>query len=208
MPYVRCPSCELTSYVARAHAGFAECPRCGAPLRPPRRRFEREATLALDRAAFFDDGILRALALARTQLGMDLAMVGELTGDRELLRWVSGDAASFGLRPGGAIEEEGSYCRRLADGTLPGVVPDTQAEPAVRDLPMTRNGRIGSYMGVVLEPFDARLFVLCCLAHEPRPTLDDADMRFLVGLGETVMATLEASHAGEGGWAAPVQRVE
>lgn len=204
MPYVRCPICELTSYVARGHAGHGECPRCSAPLRPPRRRFEREAALSLDRDAFFDDGIIKALALARRQLGMDLAFVGELEGDREILRWVSGDAGLFGFRPGGWLAADQSYCRSLLDGELGCMVPDTAADPRVRDRELTRSARIGAYVGVPLEPFDHRTFALCCLARTPRPELGEEDVRFLRGLGETVIATLEAAQAGRRAWTTPL----
>jgi GAF domain-containing protein len=134
-------------------------------------------------------------------------VVGELTRGGEVLRWVSGDAASFGLKPGGWVEGDQSYCRLLADDELPAAVPDARAEPRVRDLAVTREAGIGSFVGVVLEPFDARLFALCCLAHEPRPGLGEADVRFLRGLGETVVATLEAAQAGERGWAVPLEQI-
>jgi GAF domain-containing protein len=53
--------------------------------------------------------------------------------------------------------------------------------------------RIGAYIGVPLSGNDARLYVLCCLAHESRPALGEADLRFLRGVGETVLASLEGT---------------
>ncbi len=37
---------------------------------------------------------------------------------------------------------------------------------------------------------DARLYMLCCLAHESRPALGEADLRFMRGVAETVLAAL------------------
>ena len=41
-----------------------------------------------------------------------------------------------------------------------------------------------------LTTSDARLFIVCCLAHEQRPSLTERDVRFLRGVGETIMAEL------------------
>jgi hypothetical protein len=38
--------------------------------------------------------------------------------------------------------------------------------------------------------------VLCCLAREARPALGEEDVRFLTGLGESVVAELEPSGQG------------
>jgi hypothetical protein len=197
MPYVQCPSCDLTTYVARSHVGYAECPRCATPLHVPRRRFAREAVPPdLAREAVFEDGILHALALARRQLGMELAFLGELRDGEEVLRWLSGDAESFGFREELALPLAESYCRNvLADGA--GVVRDARADERVSGLEVTARAGIGSYVGVRLEPVEGRRFVLCCVSHDAREDLGDEEMRFLRGVGETVVATLEAREASD-----------
>lgn len=56
------------------------------------------------------------LELARTQLGMDLAFLGELDDEVETFRALDGDAASFGLAVGSKLQLEASYCHRMAEG--------------------------------------------------------------------------------------------
>ncbi len=136
------------------------------------------------------DEIGAALELARMELAMDLAFLGEVTAEHEVVRRFAGDGPSFGIAEGSAAELSQTYCRRVLDGTLANAVPDTRAEPAVRDLPMTEQARIGAYLGVPLD-HDMRRYMLCCLAHEPR-SLAEPDVRFLRGLGETVLAALDA----------------
>jgi GAF domain-containing protein len=196
VPYLTCPECELTTWVAHGDSG-GECPRCGTSMRAPRRRFEREVTFSLGRVGFFEDGILQALSLARGELEMDLGFLAELVDGHEVLRSVSGNARSFGLRPGTAIPLEASYFQRVVDGRLPNAVPDAAANPQVRELPITEGAGIGAYIGVPLEPFDGRTRMLCCLSRESRPALGEVDVRFLRGLGETVIATLEARQASD-----------
>ena len=121
---------------------------------------------------------------------MDMAVLGEICDGREMVRFVAGDRF-FGLAPGASMPIEDTYCHRLLTGRLSNVVPDAHADDQLRDLQITRAARIGAYIGVPLTTLDARLYVLCCLAHEQRPHLGERDLLFLRGLGEAIVAELE-----------------
>jgi len=75
MPYVRCPSCALTTYTAGTPYGRDSCPSCDAEL--PRREAGQ-------------DPITGVLRLARRELAMDVAFLGEITGAEEIIRSTSG----------------------------------------------------------------------------------------------------------------------
>ena len=145
----------------------------------PRRRSSRE------------DPITAALNLAQMETEMDIAVLSEVCDGHEVVRFAAGDVGSFGLRPDASMPIEDTYCHRLLTGRLSNVVPDAQADEQLRDLEITRAARVGAYLGVPLTALDARLYVLCCLAHERRPQLSERDVLFLRGLGETVLAELE-----------------
>ena len=136
------------------------------------------------------DSIAAALELAQAETEMDVAVLGEVCGGREVVRFVAGDG-SFGLAPGASMMIEETYCHRLLTGRLSNVVPDTNADAQLRELPITRAARVGAYIGVPLTTLDARLYVLCCLAHEQRPQLGKRDVLFLRGLTDTIIAELE-----------------
>jgi len=142
-----------------------------------------------DRASAVDP-ITAALELAQAETEMDVAVLGEVCDRREVVRFVAGEG-SFGLAPGASMPIEDTYCHRLLTGRLSNVVPDAQADDQLRDLQITRAARIGAYLGVPLTTLDARLYVLCCLAHEQRPQLGERDVLFLRGLGETIVAELD-----------------
>ena len=129
------------------------------------------------------DPIAAALELAQVETDMDVAVLGEVREGREVVRSVAGDG-SFGLAPGASMPIEDTYCHRLLTGRLSNVVPDANADDQLRDLQITRAARIGAYIGVPLTTLDARLYVLCCLAHEQRPKLGERDVLFLRGLGD------------------------
>ena len=137
------------------------------------------------------DPITGALKLAHTETQMDVAVLAEVCDGREVVRYLAGDGGSFGLSPGASVPIEDTYCHRLLTGRLSNVVRDAQANEHVRDLEITRAARVGAYIGVPLTGLDARLYVLCCLAHEQRPQLSDRDVLFLRDLGAAVLAALE-----------------
>jgi len=138
-----------------------------------------------------EDPVTGALKLAQMETEMDVAVLGEVRDGREIVRDLAGDGGSFGLSPGASMPIEDTYCQHLLTGRLSNVVPDAQANEQVKDLEITRAGRVGAYVGVPLSGFDARLYVLCCLAHEQRPQLGEPDVLFLRGLGEEILVGLD-----------------
>jgi GAF domain-containing protein len=144
------------------------------------------------------DPIAEALERAHTETEMDVAVLGEICDGREIVRFAAGDLRSFGLATGASVPIEDTYCQRLLTGRLSNCVPDARADEQLRDLEITRAAQIGAYVGVPLTGLDARLYVLCCLAHEQRPQLGQRDVLFLRGLGETVLAQLPQRRAPRG----------
>ena len=174
-------------------AGVGRAATRKAALRPARPRpagpRDRSRPAAV-RPSSTVDPIAAALELAQAETGMDVAVLGEIRGGREVVRFVAGDG-SFGLTPGASMMIEDTYCHRLLTGRLSNIVPDTNADDQLRELPITHAAPVGAYIGVPLTTIDARLYVLCCLAHERRPQLSKRDVLFLRGLAETIVAELE-----------------
>ena len=136
-------------------------------------------------------GLDRVVEMAQRHLGLDVAYVAEVTGGCQVYRAVAGDAASFKIAVDDGLPVEATYCQRLIDGEISNVIQDTSAEPAVADLPLTHEARIGAYIGVPLRLADESLFgTFCCLNHEPDPTLDGRELRFMSMLGELIVDDL------------------
>jgi EAL domain-containing protein (putative c-di-GMP-specific phosphodiesterase class I) len=139
-----------------------------------------------------EEAIERILALARNQLGMDVAFVSAIEQGLEQIKAVDGDAESFGLDGGIAIPLEESYCNRMVKGRLPNVIPDARREERVQDLAVTASAGIGAYVGVPVHLWDGRLYgTLCCLSHAPEPSLDDRDVRFMHVLATVISDQIE-----------------
>jgi GAF domain-containing protein len=142
------------------------------------------------------DVVVSTLELARAEMSMDVAVLGEIQDGREVIRLVAGEAEPFGLAVGASLPVEETFCQRLLEGRLGNVVGDVMSDKRVRDLEVARAAEIGSYIGVPLTALDARLYILCCLAHERRPALGKQDVLFLRGLGETIIRELDSSPLG------------
>ena len=122
----------------------------------------------------------RLLALAREGLGLTLAVVGEFRDAQCVFRYLDGDGDAFGVRVGGEIPLEESYCQRMAQGRLPNLVRDARRDERVRDLPLTSAAGIGAYVGVPIRLPDGGLYgTLCCLSPRAEPALGGRDVRLL-----------------------------
>ena len=132
----------------------------------------------------------RALAIVREHLDMDVAYLAEFTGGQEVYRALEGDAESFGLEQGEGIPLEGTYCKRVAEGRLPNVIPDTRADPRVSNLPCTTEAGIGAYVGIPLVFSDGTVFgSFCCMSHQPDRSLSHRDINLM-----RVVASLVCDH--------------
>jgi GAF domain-containing protein len=148
------------------------------------------------RSADIGEVVVSTLELARAEMSMDVAVLGEIHDGREVVRQVAGEAESFGLAVGASVPVEETFCQRLLEGRLGNVVRDAISDERVRDLEVARGAGIGAYIGVPLTTLDARLYILCCLARERRPALGERDVLFLRGLGETIIRELDSAPAG------------
>ena len=138
------------------------------------------------------ESIDRMLSLARAALDMDVAFVSAFADDEAIVESVDGDGESFGVEAGTRVPLVETYCQRMLKGRLSSVVRDAMHDPRTRDLPITRDAEIGAYVGVPVRLWDGRLYgTLCCLSHEPEPTLNARDIRFMRVVAEIVAEQID-----------------
>src|SRR5258706_1068073 len=100
MPYLLCPRCALPTYCVSE----GTCPACGMHLKVPRASAGPRPT----RGAA-GDAVRAELAMACRVLDMDSALVSEIAGGREIVRWAAGEGEYAGMSP----QLEGTVCQRL-----------------------------------------------------------------------------------------------
>lgn len=135
------------------------------------------------------DFLDRVVAAARSYLGADVSFLAEFQGEEKVIRHVQGgegeDAGA--LVAGMRFPLESTYCHRVACGELPEAIYDAAADPRVRDLPITTQLGIRSYIGVPLRlPGRVPLGTLCCINFEAPPSQQDRDLGLVRFLAELV----------------------
>ena len=180
MPYLTCASCGLRTYAVSE----GTCPSCGTALRRP-------GPPAGPRPARFDaEAQVRAkLAMACRELDADTALLSEIRGGHEHVRWGAGETGFVGA----SVPLQDTFCEQLLDGRIGNIVPDATLEPSLSAMGVVQAGTVRAYIGVPFQTDDARAYVLCCLAREARPDLGEADVRFLQGVAESLRPLLVSS---------------
>jgi GAF domain-containing protein len=129
------------------------------------------------------EAIASLLSMVRENLEMDVAFASEFAGDQLVFRALEGDAESFGWREGEGFPLDESYCKRVLDGRLPNVVPDARNEDLTKDLWVTSEADIGSYVAVPVVLSDGRPYgTLCCVSHRADPGLRERDLGLMEGV--------------------------
>jgi GAF domain-containing protein len=136
------------------------------------------------------DRVNAIVRLTRDLMDMDVALLTEVDDGKEIARKAAGEWPGIGSLLGGAIPIEETFCKRMLEGRIGNVVTDVANDERARDLGMAKALGVAAWIGVPIELSDARLYVLCCLAHEARPSLDERDIRMLRGLAESVAVEL------------------
>lgn len=131
--------------------------------------------------------VIRALLRGlRELLGLDVAFVSEFRDGRRVYRHVDTADPGAAVREGGSDPLEETYCQRVVDGRLPGLVADTADEPEAARLAVTTDLPIGTFLGVPIRFSDGRLYgTFCGFSHAPEPGVRERDLgtvRLLAGL--------------------------
>jgi GAF domain-containing protein len=182
VPYVRCSTCDVLSYVSRS-APEVRCPECGVPLA----RADGTTVRSADRDRRLD----RLLRLTRGLLDTDIALLTEIRDGREIAHRVDGDWPGAGSLQDASLPLEETFCQRMLDGRIGHYIRDARTDPRVSDLAIARQLGIGAWLGVPIDVSDTRLYVLCCLARESRPSIGEREVRLLAGLAASVRAELQ-----------------
>jgi EAL domain-containing protein (putative c-di-GMP-specific phosphodiesterase class I) len=119
------------------------------------------------------------LASARRHLGMEIAFISEFAAGDRVFRYVDADGPC-GIQAGDGGPLEDSYCQRVVDGRLPGVITDARALPAARELPVTEAFPVGAHISVPIVLQDGAVYgTFCCFSTRAEPSLNQRDLEVL-----------------------------
>src|SRR5271154_1938714 len=98
--------------------------------------------------ALAENCVERVLGTVRSRLGMDVAFVTEFIGDTRFFRNVNTKTGRSPIKAGDFAALEDGYCKKIVEGRLPELIPDTAAVPEAMAIPATRGMPIGAHLGV------------------------------------------------------------
>ena len=132
---------------------------------------------------------------AREHLEMDIAFIGEFREGVRINRFIE----CVGEPPMADESEtllEETYCRRIVAGEMPELMPDVSAVAAAQALAVTRELRIGAYIGVPIYEADGALYgTFSCFRSALEPRLQEQDARVMRLLAAILSRRLEGERA-------------
>jgi len=131
------------------------------------------ADLAIDEAV---PGVLRLL---RDRMNMDVVFVSEFTGGQRVFRYADQTPGREVVTAGESDPLETSWCQRVVDGRLPGLIAD--AAPLQRQDPSLRTPfPIGTHLSTPIVLDDGEVYgTLCCFSFSVNPQITEQDLRRL-----------------------------
>ena len=133
------------------------------------------------------DWLHRVLDSARTRLGMEVAWMSTFTADSQRIDAATGALDEMHVQEGMAASLEGSFCIRVLSHQLPPVVTGAQRDARTRDLAVTQQLGIGSYVGAPVRAPDGRpVGMLCCVSRDDGTQLDGEAARTLELLADLI----------------------
>lgn len=148
---------------------------------------EREETSATRSG----DGVTRILRAIRAHLGMDVAFVSEVTDNEVVIRHADMVSESP-VAVGNSFDSETSYCKRIIDGRLPPLIPDTSVVPIAAALAATRGTPVGAHLSVPIRLGDGSVYgTFCCFSFAPDPSLNNRDLEMLRAFAQLAADEIE-----------------
>jgi hypothetical protein len=126
-----------------------------------------------------DRAVPEVLQALRKQLSMDAVFVSEFVDGQRVFRFVDRAPGSPELKVGDGGPLEESFCQRVVDGRLPGLIHDAAALPAGTDVPPTAF-RVGAHLSTaIVLPNGSTYGTLCCFSTGANEQLRRRDLETL-----------------------------
>ena len=134
------------------------------------------------------DSVLQAI---RKHLGMDVAFIAQFRGTEKVFQYIDASGA-LPFPVGLVVPVEQGYCFRIANGSLPELIPDTADVAACDTLPETQAFGIGAHLGVPIQLGSGEIYgTLCCFSRTPDPTLNQRDLSTVRAFAEVLAAQMD-----------------
>jgi EAL domain-containing protein (putative c-di-GMP-specific phosphodiesterase class I) len=130
--------------------------------------------------AFVGRCVEQAVELVRSRLQMDVGFISEFTDDGLFIRQMSTKDGWSPVHVSDSIALAEEYFRKIVEGHLPKLIPDTAAVPQAMAILVTRELPIGSHLGVPIRLRSGQIYgVFCCFNFQANAALDERDLQMM-----------------------------
>lgn len=120
------------------------------------------------------------LHAVRAHLKMEVAFVAEFTRGQRVFRYVDSSWPKNPVKAGGSDPLEDSYCQRIVEGRMPGLLTDARIDPVAGELPATFAIPVGAHMGVPIVLADGTTYgTFCCFSRNADASLNLRDLSLM-----------------------------
>ena len=142
-----------------------------------------------------DSAVSEVLVLLRERLKMDVVFVSEFVDGERVFRYVDAEQDPAMMSPGDSDPLEETWCQRVVDGRIPGLIPNVQAFPGKAQLPPAPFD-IGTYISTPVLLGDGNVYgTLCCLSFSPHESVQERDLKNLKSVAMLVATKIDRAQA-------------
>lgn len=141
-----------------------------------------------------DGSVNEVLRTMLVRMNMDVVFVSEFVEGKRVFRFVDTRGRAPELRAGESNPLEETFCQRIVDGRLPGLIRDVGELPAGVAPPAPF--RIGTHLSTPIVLKTGQTYgTLCCFSAAPNPALREADLNTLRLCASLVARKLELAQS-------------
>lgn len=169
----------------------------GSATRSDQRRSGHGLARALHQAIEIKPGTVKTLLpdlieAMRLHLGMEVGFLSEFREGRRVFKYVSHDGEQGRFVAGDSDPLEETYCLRVVEGRIPGIIHNAREFDGVKDLDVTQAYGIGAHASVPVFVNDGQVYgTLSCFSTQPDESLGDRDLDFMLVISELVGSMIE-----------------
>lgn len=155
------------------------------------------------------DAILQdAIGALRKHFNMEVAFISQFKAGERIFRYVDALPSFQPISVGDANPLEDSYCQRVVDGRLPGLIHNARENCEAMTLEATEALPVGAHLSAPIRVEGDQVFgTLCCFSRSPDRSLQDSDLQTLRLYADFVGRALRGSLAQERAAQAIYQRI-
>lgn len=134
------------------------------------------------------------LRSVRQQLHLTVTFIAEFKNGQRVFQVINADDEFSRIQEGDSDPLEETYCQRIVDGRLPELIIDSARYEESRNLPVTHQLSIGSYLGVPIKLSTGILYgTFCGYTENSDPTLNQRDLAIMRVFADVTAAIVEST---------------